>query len=284
MFIMNSNIYYYLDGSNQPQGPYTLAQLKELHQLGYITLESFVCEGGGQQWIAFASVFLVPDIVAEADSKSGTKNRGAEKPSFARALATFSAGVVVGILATICLINFLGNISARQTGQKNSPSRDRNKRDWTGSLKFEGPSNSLAKLDITLERVIFNRDILLKERRAHSSEVSGAYDAGMKLFACKIHVRNETDNLVWLDKYRGHGFQVIDDKGDAYDGDTAWSDNLEKAEPGAQGSGYVIFKIPEERVIKKMRWKSYAENPSSGRPIFAHIDCSGIEDDLNPHM
>lgn len=51
-------MYYYADSNNQPVGPYTLEQLKQLNLSGVVQAETYVVEEGGSQWQPFKNLLI----------------------------------------------------------------------------------------------------------------------------------------------------------------------------------------------------------------------------------
>ncbi len=51
--------YFYADSSNQPIGPYTIDELKQLHLNGTVRAENWVVEEGGSQWQPYSNLIAI---------------------------------------------------------------------------------------------------------------------------------------------------------------------------------------------------------------------------------
>lgn len=56
---MNDTKYYYADRNNQPIGPYTFAELRQLQISGQVLTDTYVIEEGGQSWKPLANIIVL---------------------------------------------------------------------------------------------------------------------------------------------------------------------------------------------------------------------------------
>jgi hypothetical protein len=81
--------YFYADANNQPIGPYTPEELKQLAEKGTIKPETWVAEEGGAQWQPYSKIAAGPDA---ATAQPQTPLPPARQP----------LGVGTAVLAFLC--------------------------------------------------------------------------------------------------------------------------------------------------------------------------------------
>ncbi|MHB0995127.1 MAG: DUF4339 domain-containing protein [Elusimicrobiales bacterium] len=79
--------YFYADANNQPIGPYTLEELKQLNLNGTVRPETWVVEEGGSQWQPYTN------LLAAGAAPGGAELPKTGAPENAEALVTWKAVV-----------------------------------------------------------------------------------------------------------------------------------------------------------------------------------------------
>lgn len=66
--------YFYLDKTNQPVGPCTSEEIRQLHRQGTLNDDSMIIEKGETEWKSYASVFPAPSVALPPVIQAATDN------------------------------------------------------------------------------------------------------------------------------------------------------------------------------------------------------------------
>ena len=90
--------YFYADANNQPIGPYTLEDLKQLAEKGTVKPETWVAEEGGAQWQPYSSLAAPGAAPAAPAAPAAVMQTGRQPVGVGTAVIAFLCCMPIGFM------------------------------------------------------------------------------------------------------------------------------------------------------------------------------------------